>query len=260
MNTHNARHTISVDSFSHNTGFETSARYVPINTAELVSQFEAAGFGLHGTSAARVKNIARQGFQKHLFSFRHDNLQLKNVGDSVPQIILKNSYDGSSSLQVMLGIYRFVCANGLIVGSSWASYRIRHVGANAVQSAVQAALDVSKQADLVADKVQLMQAKLMSQGEMFDLAAAAAQLVRPDNALMVDVSSLLTPRRAADTDNNLWTVYNRIQENVIRGGLVYSTANSNGTIVRRTRRAVRAIDANIKLNKGLWILAENALG
>lgn len=249
-----------VDTFSKNAGYNVSTKYKAINTAGLVDEFSKAGFSLYSSSAARVKNAEREGYQKHLFTFRHADLTLKNVNDSIPQIILKNSYDGSSSLQVMLGVYRLVCSNGLIVGSTWASYRIRHVGANAVQAAVQAALEVSKQADNAADIIQRMQGRVMSQNEMNMFADNAAKLILPETAISYDLDSLLTPRRSADTGSDLWSVYNRVQENVIRGGFRYTTIDAANRTRSRSRRSVRAIDANVRLNKGLWALAEQLVG
>src|SRR5699024_11228611 len=38
-------------------------------------------------------------------------------GQEVPEIILLNSHDGSSSYQMIPGIFRFVCTNGLVCRS-----------------------------------------------------------------------------------------------------------------------------------------------
>lgn len=248
---------LQVNQFAHDSGYQTSGRYSAINTANLVAQFEANGFVLHKTSAARVRQPERQGYQKHLFTFRHADLQLRGVGDSVPQIILKNSYDGTSSLQIMLGVYRLVCANGLLVGSSFETHRVRHVGPDAVSLAVQAALSVSRQTDAVADIIMQMKARQLSDAEANYFSERAAALIAPSNATIVQPASLLQARRAADVNSDVWSVYNRVQENVIRGGLLYTSVDGAGRTRARRRRGVQAIDANVKLNKALWTIAEH---
>ncbi|EEF6566847.1 DUF945 domain-containing protein, partial [Salmonella enterica] len=35
------------------------------------------------------------------------------------EIILLNSHDGSSSYQMVPGLFRFICTNGLVCGSFW---------------------------------------------------------------------------------------------------------------------------------------------
>ena len=63
---------------------------------------------------------------------------------------------------------------------------------------------------------------------------------------------LLRPRRMADAVGDLWTTFNRVQENMLRGGLPARTAAGRHT---RTR-AVQGIDQSAKLNRALWVLAE----
>jgi len=69
------------------------------------------------------------------------------------------------------------------------------------------------------------------------------------------VSQLLTPRRHEDSRDDLWTVFNRLQENLSKGGLDVRTATG-----KRTRsRSVKGIDGDVKLNRALWVMAENML-
>ena len=71
----------------------------------------------------------------------------------------------------------------------------------------------------------------------------------------VTESQLLTPRRWQDESGDLWTTYQRIQENLIKGGL--SSRSIQG---KRTRtRAVNGIDGDVKLNRALWVMAESML-
>lgn len=249
-----------INTFSHDTGYNVSKRYSAVNTGIIVQQFEAQGFELHRQSHARVKDAAKAGFQRHLFAFRHPSMQLRGVGDSVPEILLKNSYDGSSSFKLMLGIYRLVCSNGLIVGTTYNAVSVRHVGANALERAVQGAFEVSQQIERAADNIQRMQAVQLSQMQQLQFAENAAGLIVPANAVQFRASDLLRARRGPDTGSDLWTVFNRVQENIVRGGLRYSTIDAQSRVRNQTKRAVRSIDTTIDVNRALWTIAEQYMG
>ena len=72
------------------------------------------------------------------------------------------------------------------------------------------------------------------------------------------VSSLLSVNRFADYEEDAWTVFNRIQENVIRGGAMiksFSERNTDGAY--RKSRAVNSVAENVRVNRELWDIAEN---
>lgn len=69
------------------------------------------------------------------------------------------------------------------------------------------------------------------------------------------VSQILTPRRYEDRQDDLWTTYQRLQENLLKGGLPGRTAKGK----RSHTRAVNGIDGDVKLNRALWVMAENML-
>ncbi len=63
---------------------------------------------------------------------------------------------------------------------------------------------------------------------------------------------LLQPRRLADQGSDLWTTFNRVQENVMRGGLDARTRTNR----RTSTRAVQGINQGVKLNRAMWVLAD----
>ncbi|MCI4005135.1 DUF945 domain-containing protein, partial [Dickeya dianthicola] len=44
------------------------------------------------------------------------------------EIVLLNSHDGTSSYQMLAGMFRFVCSNGLVCGDTVADVRVPHKG------------------------------------------------------------------------------------------------------------------------------------
>jgi hypothetical protein len=72
----------------------------------------------------------------------------------------------------------------------------------------------------------------------------------------IDSSELLKPRRQEDQpdgngNRSLWVVINTIEESMIRGGL--HGVNERGR--RITTKAVKQIDLDFKIHRGLWELA-----
>ncbi len=63
---------------------------------------------------------------------------------------------------------------------------------------------------------------------------------------------MLVPRRWDDRKSDLWSIFNRVQENLVKGGLTGRTANGR----RQRTRPVQGIDQNLRLNRALWMLAE----
>ena len=68
-------------------------------------------------------------------------------------------------------------------------------------------------------------------------------------------AQILSARRWQDESSDLWTTYQRIQENLIKGGLPGRTTKGK----RAHTRAVKGIDGDVKLNRALWVMAESLL-
>jgi Domain of unknown function (DUF932) len=69
-------------------------------------------------------------------------------------------------------------------------------------------------------------------------------------------AQLLEPRRREDVGNDLWRTFNRVQENVIAGGLSAIQRDASGRRVRRvSTRRINGIDQDVRLNRALWQLA-----
>ncbi|WP_424590930.1 DUF932 domain-containing protein [Buttiauxella sp.] len=68
-------------------------------------------------------------------------------------------------------------------------------------------------------------------------------------------TQVLSARRWEDEKSDLWNTFQRVQENLIKGGLNARSAQGK----RRHTRANQGIDGDIKLNRALCVLAENML-
>lgn len=109
--------------------------------------------------------------------------------------------------------------------------------------------------DRVEEKRDAMQSLLLPPPAQQALAKAALTYRFGEDHQPVTESQILSPRRWQDESNDLWTTCQRIQENLIKGGL--SGRNAKGG--RSHTRAVRGIDGDVKLNRALWVMAEALL-
>ncbi|MXH00851.1 DUF932 domain-containing protein, partial [Escherichia coli] len=71
----------------------------------------------------------------------------------------------------------------------------------------------------------------------------------------VTTADILTPRRREDYGKDLWSAYQTIQENMLKGGISGRSAKGK----RIHTRAIHSIDTDIKLNSALWVMAETLL-
>ncbi len=227
-----------------------SERYSYIPTASVLSELRQEGFLPFMVCQTRVRNEDRREHTKHMIRLRHAS-QIN--GDEANEIILLNSHDGTSSYQMLAGLFRFVCHNGLVCGDTFADIRVPHKG-NVAGQVIEGAYEVLKGFEQVQEARDSMRAITLEAGEddVFARSALALKYDDPDKPTPVTESQLLVPRRWDDRKSDLWSTFNRIQENLIKGGLAGRSANGR----RQQTRPVQGIDQNLRLNRALWMLAE----
>ena len=229
-----------------------SDKYTYIPTATVLDGLRKEGFQPFLVLQAGTRSEGRQEYTKHLVRLRHASRLA--VGAEAQEIVLVNSHDGSSSYQMIAGVYRIVCANGLVCGDKMEDFKVPHRG-NVVDRVIEGAYRILGQFDQVEAAKDAMKSVRLSPGEQNAFAAAALELRfdRQDGAVApVTPAQVLAPHRSEDMADTLWTKFNVAQENLVRGGIPARTANG-----RRTRtRAVQGIDQSVRLNRALWVLSE----
>lgn len=214
-----------------------SAGFVPV---------EARQAGSRKTSPMHARHVVR-------LRRRFETVSLR---DSVPEVVFLNSHDGSSAYQLRLGLFRAVCTNGLIVSvGAFPALCVAHRG-DIVDEVVTAALEASERFEMLAGRVERMEQRRLDRDEQLNFAGKALGLRYPEPEMAgMQPSQLLGSRRAEDVSDDLWTVFNRVQENLLGGGLVRRTPTGR---LSRTRR-ITSIRADVRLNSRLWGLAEEVL-
>ncbi|PHI30134.1 DUF932 domain-containing protein [Budvicia aquatica] len=242
-----ARHVPSI--FSEEKHNSRSARYTYIPTITLLDNLRKEGFQPFFACQTRVRNLDKQDHTKHLIRLRRED---QILGKEVPEIILLNSHDGSSSYQMLPGFFRAICTNGLVCGDTFGEVRVPHLGP-VVDRVIEGAYEVLGIFDRVEEQREAMQGITLSRSAQQAFAHAALTYRYGEEYQPVTEEQILMPRRWEDKKDDLWTIFQRTQENLIKGGLSGRTAKGK----RARTRAINGIDGDIKLNRALWVMAEN---
>ncbi len=247
-----------------------TARFAPIPTIEVLRGLAHEGFVPVGVKQSTTRDPGKVAYTKHMIRLRRlDGGTDYAVGDTVAEMLLKNANDGTAAYDLMAGLFRIRCKNSLVAQiGTIDSVKVRHSGdvAAKVIEGTFRVMDGAKAA--LAAPADWSGLRLdRDEREAF---AEAAHVLRFGDAdgnvdTPIQARQLLAPRRADDRADDVWTTYNVIQENAIRGGLTAIPRDERGNWRRQedgrrarrvTTREVNGIDQDIRLNKALFILAD----
>jgi hypothetical protein len=238
-----------------------SARFKPIATIDVVRMLDQEGFGVVGAKQSVARLEDRKDFTKHMLRLRQKGGVQRKVGDTVFEVLLKNANDGTAAYDLLAGLFRIRCLNSLVaMDTQMSTQRVRHSG-DVAPKVIEGVFSVVNDAERALNAPdQWGQLQLAAPEQMF-LAEAAHAIRFPvdennNQTTNVKPEQMLHVRRTGDIGDDLWTVFNRIQENVVRGGLNNYGYNAEGRFRRAHTREVKGIDQSTALNRALWTLGE----
>ena len=233
----------------------TSDKYVHIPTENVIRDMESLGWYVADAKQVKTRAEAKQGFQKHLVVFRNPDMKIERDGDTVfPQILVTNAHNGSSSFKFQTGIYRMICENGLIVATEeFDSISIRHMGYDydTLKETIQT---IVSKLDLTVESMNKMVNTKLQEDKILELAEKMinARLEGTNNTIdIAAIDEVNASQRKEDTGGDLWSSFNRIQENIIEGNFKYKTKNGK----LRFARPVKNFQQDVELNKKMFNIA-----
>ena len=231
-----------------------SPRYTFIPTERVLTGLMQAGFVPVEARQAQTR-AANPLHARHVVRLRRrfETVQLR---ECVPELVLLNSHNGNSSYGLRAGIFRVICTNGLIASrGAFPTFSVAHRG-NIVDDIVAHALGISERFEVLAAQVERMEQRRLFKDEQIRFAEQALTLRYPDPVQAgMAASQLLNCRRAEDAGDDLFKTLNRVQENLLRGGL---TRRSVSGRLMRTRQ-ITSIKEDLRINSALWDLAGEVL-
>jgi len=238
------------------TGYNVSDRYNVINTLDVVSQMEKYGFDVTSVQAAGTRDLAKVGHQKHMVRMKSD---YKMVGGMRPEVIITNSYDGTRALNIQVGLFRFVCSNGLIAGTNLIpKLQILHSNNN-WESLLNEFVDTyDEKYHLQQEWVQRMENTRMSLDEGYEMAKLALDIRHSDKRIIndaVDPLELLIAKRREDRGDSAWLRFNVLQESLVNG--YYHKYDNQGEI--RKAKVLTNVDELVRVNSELSNIFDNGV-
>lgn len=240
-----------------------SDNYKPVPTIAVLEALRTVGWEPYSVQQSVVRDESKAHFNKHLLRLRQGNAKelvdatiqrghhvFVGNGPEYNELILTNSHDGSSSFELTAGRFRLVCLNGLIMGKTFGSVRVPHRG-NVEDLVIDGATRIVDHfTEIDTFRAQMAEIELDFPSRLA-FGQQALNIRYGDNAPILP-ESLIASRRREDCRHDLWTVYNVVQENMIKGGIRGVTQAGRGM---RTR-TITGIDQDMSLNKRLWDLAD----
>ena len=233
-----------------------SKRFTYIPTAEVLTSLIKQGWGVRTASQSKCREPGGVPFVKHVLRLRHGDAP-KIKDECFLEAVLMNAHNGTSSYRLNAGIYRMWCENGAICADGTIEeVVIKHTGEviAEVTASLTALLTNGQKAISVVRKWKSI---TLTEKQELAFATAAHTLRFKDPAdAPVKALDLLGRRRPQDKARDLWTVFNVVQENSIKGGLKGQITDKRNRIVAATTRPIKAVGKDVRLNRALWELGE----
>lgn len=247
-----------------------SDRYASLNTAQLLPVL--ADFGYFPMQAAQKKSRKGEAqHSSHMLSFAKTYHTQDIIGDVRPEIILYNSHDGSSSVRLFAGCFRFICSNGIVAGDGFQSRMYHNAKAiNGFEDMLASTVDslpllmerIEKLRStklMYSDAVEMARKGVQTRWKMFD--ETIEDIPFGSYATEKTVRDALVVQRNEDDYMDAFTVFNRIQEAVVRGNaFVRSLSKANtkhgDTGIMRKARPISSVSEGIRVNSELWAIAD----
>ena len=240
-----------------------SKHYQFMTTTEIINGLGGMGWNLH--TAMQQKSKKNPETTKHMLRFRHDAFGSLGINGNVPEILLVNSHDRTTSLNFHVGIFRIICSNGLVVADeTFSKFSIRHMGTtfNEVKELIT---NITENLPTVFNTINRFEGVIMKDTEQIEFAMKAfairfPEYINPKNNELdmvkinknVEIAEILKAVRPEDDGADLWRTYNRVQENLIKGGFQHQGEGKKP----RAARPITNIRMGMLINKGLWNLAD----
>ena len=259
---------------------EVSKHYSHIPTDKLIDDMKLLGWNVIDAKEVNARQKSTIGFQKHLVVFRNDDIVInqmpnniresitsptgyrrtdgtfakKNPIDTVfPQILLTNSHDGKNAFTFTAGLFRMICENGLVISTNeFEKVSIRHMGYDFDELQKQIN-EMVERLPLTVESMNNMIDTKMNQDSILKFAKDMLAVRFPEDELRritIDMDDFITPVRPEDNGDDLWSVFNVIQEKIIEGDFEYSIGSKH-----RKARQIKNFKQDMDLNSKMFDVA-----
>lgn len=222
-----------------------SEKFMHIPTGDIVQKMHDMGYVVTKAQQKVSRVPDKEYYGQYMMRFRQNDV--KPVKDDVlPEVVMYNANDATRAFSFYLGLFRCVCNNGLVVGvATMEPVKVRHLDYNSAK--IKEAVDqiIERARGIKTGITQLTDTVLTP--DMNLAFARDAMTIRYGQDEPFEPGLLLEARRDEDKEPNLWTTFNVVQENLMRGGQHYRTGNRS-----MQSRPIDRITKGVQYNMKLW--------
>jgi hypothetical protein len=236
-------------------------RYVSLHTSDIIPVLADYGYEPVQAAQKRSRMVDAVDHASHMVAFAKPATNDESVGIR-PEIILYNSHDGTGSVKLFAGCFRFICSNGIIAGNGFQS-RVYHSKALlGFEDMLRKTVDTLP---ILMERMERLRGITLTIDDAYDIAqrGVATRWDMFDGqtkgvfATQTTVNNVLQPQRVQDNMMDAFTVFNRIQEGVIRGNAFVKSLNATHPEGHmRKARNVSSIKEHVRINSELWDIAD----
>ena len=242
-----------------------SERYTLASTETLIDDMAKLGWGVTDCKQQRANKRSNvRSF--HMVSFQNPNVYIEGEGGKIeayPRVIITNSHDGFHSFKFMIGLYRLICSNGLIIATEeFANVAIRHINYDfeELRRIVAQAIEATRKNVEVMNAMQETTLTAEQKADFATKAIAIRKGIKEDEKMPIlsedDVEDILSPVREEDKGDDLWSVYNVLQEKMMKGDFHFGKTKLGKS---RKARPITGAAKDIEVNQKLFETASSYL-
>jgi hypothetical protein len=189
-----------------------------VETLDAVQLAMQNGWHIKGVWEKRLSN---RKVTSHCVELHHADFNIKNAKnqtEAISMMYLTNDCTSRSPLDVSLGAYRLVCSNGLVTFDKERQYKIPHMETG-MPKLITSMSEINEHAPKVLENFIALKGRILTPQQIEELTKRSLAL-RFGSMSRIDHQQLLNIIRSEDEDTDLWSLYNRIQENLTQPGMI----------------------------------------
>ena len=247
------------------TNHGVSDRYTLASTETVIDDMAKLGWGV--TECKQQRANKRSNIRSfHMVALQNPDVYIENEEGGVEgyvRIILTNSHDGFHSFKFMVGLFRLVCSNGLVIASEqFANISIRHINYDFEQlrKVVAQAIEASKKN---VEAINVMRETQLTDEQKADFTTKAIAIrkgIKEEDKIPAltkeEIEDILEPVRKEDEGNDLWSVFNVLQEKIMKGDFHFGKTKLGKP---RKARPITGAAKDIEVNQKLFEIASSYL-
>ena len=239
-----------------------SSKYTYANTETVINDMAKLGWYPVEAKQCRQKKGSKGIRSFHIIAMESDDPRTRIADqygnpEAKVRIIIQNSHDGFNSFRFMVGAYRFVCENGMVIADAqFADFSIRHINYS-FEELRGIVTRVMEGIPATVSSINKMNSIILTDAQKQEMAVETLKIrkgLSEEDRIVVNnetINELLTPIRQEDEGNSLWNVFNMLQEKMIKG--IFFAPSKNGK--NRKQRPITSIKKDLDYNQRLWEVA-----